>query len=190
MLGTRVGIFLRFAVIFLRSPVIPLIRLLFFQEPAMRRYRRNSVENWGWPPLFFNEKPLFPPISHKKSAGKIFWYWCRKRSTQSENQISPKEKQNWGYRTPKSSPRKVIEKKLEKSNFIQKRDIRFHHLKRAVWPSMWCHFLDISSVKHFWGPLEAHSCRGSCQVGYIVPASWEPPIWSINCKLWFFYPFD
>ena len=59
----------------------------------MRRYRRNSVENRGWSPLFFNEKPLFPPISHKKIAGKIFWYWCRKRRTQSENQISAKEKQ-------------------------------------------------------------------------------------------------
>ena len=29
------------------------------------------------------------------------------------------------------------------------------YMNRAVGPSMWCHFLDISSVKQFWGPLEA-----------------------------------
>ena len=29
------------------------------------------------------------------------------------------------------------------------------YLNRAVWPSKWCHFHDISSVKQFWGPLEA-----------------------------------
>ena len=29
------------------------------------------------------------------------------------------------------------------------------YLNRAVWLSMWCYFLDISSVKQFWGPLEA-----------------------------------
>ena len=85
----------------------------------MRRCLKNSVENWGWPPLFFNEEPLFPPISHKESTGKNFSYWCRKRRTQSESHISPKEKQktlqcflfqNGGYLTPKSSPRKVSEK--------------------------------------------------------------------------------
>ena len=86
----------------------------------MRRYRRDFVENWGWPPLFLNEKPFFPPISHKKSSSKIFWYCCRKRRTQSENQISPKVKQktlqcflfqNGGFRTLKSWPRKVREKR-------------------------------------------------------------------------------
>ena len=29
------------------------------------------------------------------------------------------------------------------------------YLNRAVWPSIWCHFLDISSVEQFWGPLGA-----------------------------------
>ena len=29
------------------------------------------------------------------------------------------------------------------------------YLNQAVWPSMWCHFLDISYVKQFWGPLVA-----------------------------------
>ena len=29
------------------------------------------------------------------------------------------------------------------------------YLNRAVWPSMWCHFLDTSSVQQFLGPLEA-----------------------------------
>ena len=36
--------------------------------------------------------------------------------------------------------------------------VLFHflrYLNRAVGPSMWCHFLDISSVKQFWCPLEA-----------------------------------
>ena len=89
-------------------------------------------------------------------------------------------------------------KKVEKSSFIRKIDLRFRHLQlhlwewrffdnyicfflfflrflrkrfafsdllglfyfvrylnRAVWPSMWCHFLDISCVKQFWGPVEA-----------------------------------
>ena len=38
----------------------------------MHRYRRTSVENWGWPPLLSNEKPLFLPISYKENAGKFF----------------------------------------------------------------------------------------------------------------------
>ena len=29
------------------------------------------------------------------------------------------------------------------------------YLNWAVWPSRWCYFLDIASVKEFWGPLEA-----------------------------------
>ena len=64
---SRVKIFMRFTVIFLRSPLIPLKTLLIFYEPPMRRYRRNSIENWSWPPLFSNEKPLFPPIFYKKT---------------------------------------------------------------------------------------------------------------------------
>ena len=93
----------------------------------MRRYRRSSVENWGWPPLFFNETPLFPPNIPQKSAGIIFWYWCTKRRTQPENQISPQEKktlqrflfQNGGYRTLKSSPRKFREN-FRKIKFLTK----------------------------------------------------------------------
>ena len=65
---TRVKIFLRFTAIFLRSANIT-VNLL---KPPMRRYRRNSDGNWGWPPQFFNEKPLFPPISHKKASVKFF----------------------------------------------------------------------------------------------------------------------
>ena len=64
------------------------------------------------------------------------------------------------------------------------------YLKRAFWLSMWCHFLGISILLSSFGVLwRPRSCRGSCQVGYIVPASWEPPIWNIRtavciiCKL-------
>ena len=85
------------------------------------------------------------------------------------------------------------------------------YLNRAFWLSMWCRSFDISillcSFGVLWRPRSRH---GSCQVGYIVPASWEPPISNIRsavsiiCKLclwratlsdnliWVFliYPFD
>ena len=57
--------------------------------------------------------------------------------TQAENKISPEDNQktlqcfsfqNGGYRTPKSLARKV----RENSSFIQKPDIRFHHLLTAL----------------------------------------------------------
>ena len=93
---TRVEIYLRFAV-FLRSPVIQLMppiifyeQPLLFQEPPMCRYRRFSVENWGWPQLFSNEKASFLRMPYTKNAAICFWYWCRKLRTQSENQISAK----------------------------------------------------------------------------------------------------
>ena len=54
------------------------------------------------------------------------------------------------------------------------------HLNRAVSHSMWRHFLDISIVLSSFGVLwRPRSCRGICQLGYIFPASWEPPIWKI-----------
>ena len=47
----------------------------------------------------------------------------------------------------------------------------------AVRPSMGCHFLDISILLNNFGVLwRPRSHRGSCQVGYIVPTSWELPI--------------
>ena len=70
--------------IFYLFPWPPLLRLTAAIE-VDRRY-------WGWPPLFFNENSLFPPISHKKAPVNFFWYWCRKKRTQSENQFSPKNK--------------------------------------------------------------------------------------------------
>ena len=107
----------------------------------MRRYRRNSVENWGWPPVFFNEKPFFPPLSHKKSAGKIFWYWFRKRRTPSENQISPKKNNRrcnvFCFKMEaivhRNLPLEKSVRKVKKSSFIQKRDIRFHHFQLCLW---------------------------------------------------------
>ena len=138
---TRVWIFLRFAVIFLRSPVIPLI-----PPVSLCRYCRNSFENWSWPTEFFDEKPLFPPISHKKYAGKIFWSWCSKGRTPSENQISPKRKtkdvamclfQNGGYNIPKSSPRKVREKSGK---------IKFHTKNRQSVPSSSTVFVGVKIV--------------------------------------------
>ena len=45
---------------------------------------------------------------------------------------------------------------------------------------MWCHFLDISSVKQFWVVWRPHFCPGSCQLGYSVPVSWQLPIWRIG----------
>ena len=127
---TRVEFFLGFAVIFLRPMVIPLIPPIIFWEPPMRRYRRNSVENWGWPTLFLKDKPFLPAISHKKGAGKIFYYCCRKKRTQSENQISSQDKrktlrcfsfENGGYGTPKSLPRKVSEKSGKNKLHTKKR---------------------------------------------------------------------
>ena len=215
----------------------------------MRRYRRNSVENWSWPLLFFKPNAIISGDIPQKSDGKIFWYWCTKRRTQSENQISPKEKQktfqcflfqNGSYRTPKSSPRKVPEKSGKIKFRTKNRVLRvlwrprfcrgfwqvgYHahnlrasslrhkdscnvcikiickhcfwkgalsdnfisffcsfdsnvvfldllglfnferYLNRAAWPSTRCHFLNISSVKQFWGPLEA--IFSSRLVGYI-----------------------
>ena len=139
--------FLRFAVIFLRPPVIPLIPPLIVSEPPMRSYRRTSAENWSWPPLFVNEKPFLCADIPQKSAGKIFWYWCRKMCTLSENQISPKEKQKtlqcflfqiWGYRTPKPSPRNVNEK-------IGK--IKFHTKNRHSVPSSSTLFVKMKIVR-------------------------------------------
>ena len=141
---SRVEIFSRFTVIFLRSPVIPLIRPLIFSEPLMRRYRRISAANWGWPLLIFKRKPLFSPISHKKAPVKFFDTDAEKVVPNRKTRFSPpppKKKTktlqcflfpNGGYRTPKSSLRKV-RKKVEKSSFIQKIDIRFRHLQLYLW---------------------------------------------------------
>ena len=60
----------------------------------------------------------------------------------------------------------------------------FHLLRyrnRACWISIWCHFLDISILFSSFGVLwRPRSHRGSSQVGYIVPASWEIPIWNVR----------
>ena len=61
--NTQVEVFVRIAVICLRSPVIPLIPQLI---------GRTSVKNWGGPPLFSAEKPLFPRISHKITPVTVF----------------------------------------------------------------------------------------------------------------------
>ena len=39
---------------------------------TMRRYRRNSLESWGWPPLFSNEKLFFPADIPSKKSGIFF----------------------------------------------------------------------------------------------------------------------
>ena len=61
---------------------------------------------------------------------------------------------------------------------------------RAVWFSIWCHFLEISTLFSSFVVLwRSRSRRRYRQLGYIVPASWELPIWimrtavSIICKL-------
>ena len=38
----------------------------------MRRFRRTSTENWGWPPLI-SKKKFFLLISHKKNSGINFY---------------------------------------------------------------------------------------------------------------------
>ena len=135
-----------FKIIFLRSLVIPLIPPLIFQKPPMRCYRRTTVENSGWPPLFFNEKPLLPPISNK-NAGMFFWYWCWKRRIQSGDQISAKEQQktlecfliqNGDYRLPKFSPRKVRENNSK---------IQFEKKNRHSDPSYPTLFLGVNIVR-------------------------------------------
>ena len=55
------------------------------------------------------------------------------------------------------------------------------YLNRAIWHSMWCRFLDIFILLSGFVVLRRpRSRRGSCQMGYIVPVSWEPPIWNIR----------
>ena len=92
----------------------------------MRRYRRNSVENWGWPPPLFKEKPLFPPISYKKAPVKFFDTDSEKGVPKQKTRFPQKTKQNASYRTPKSSARKVSEKSGK---------FKFHTKKRQSVPS-------------------------------------------------------
>ena len=105
----------------------------------MRRYRRKSVENWGWPLLFFTEKPLFPPISHKKAAVKFLNTDAEKSVPNRKTRFPQKEKktlecllfQNGGCRTPKSLPRKVCENsgKIIQNHSYKKINFRFYHLQ-------------------------------------------------------------
>ena len=64
----------------------------------MRRYRRTSVENWGWPPLFFNEKPFFLPISFKKTAGTFFLVLMQKNASPiSETDFCRRKTKDFGF---------------------------------------------------------------------------------------------
>ena len=107
----------------------------------MRRYRRNSVENWGWPPLFFNEKPLFAPISHKKTPVKFFDTDAEKGVPYQKTRLSQKKnirRCNVFYFKMEAPVHRnlLLEKsvkKVEKSSFIQEIDIRFHHLQLYLW---------------------------------------------------------
>ena len=134
---SRVKIFLRFAVIFLRSPVIPLIPPLIFQETPIRRYRRTSSANWSWPPLFFNEKPLFPPIFHNKNAGKFFDTDAEKSVPHRKIRFPQKKNKRrcnvfFCFKMEAIVHRNLrLEKsvkKLEKSSFIHQ-DCCYHHLQ-------------------------------------------------------------
>ena len=132
----------------------------------MRRCRKISLENWGWPLLFSNEKPLFPPISYKNTPN-IFLILMLKMRTQSENQISVKEKQktleyllfqNGSCRTPKSPPRKV----RKNSGKIQ-----FHEKKRHSVPSIPTVFVGVKIVRQ----LNLRFFLGQTKFGYLIPMS-------------------
>ena len=68
---------------------------------------------------YFPTKNRYSRLYPTKKRRHIFWYWCRKKRTQWENQISEKEKQktlecfflfqNGGYRIAKSMPKKIRE---------------------------------------------------------------------------------
>ena len=110
----------------------------------MRRYRRASVENVEQlNAAIFQRKTVISANIPQKSAGKIFWYWCRKDVPHRKTRFPPKKQktlqsfllQNGGYRTPESSPGKICEKrkKWKKSSFIHKIDNRFRHLQLYLW---------------------------------------------------------
>ena len=52
----------------------------------MRRFRRIFLENASWSPPFFNEKPLFLPISYKKKP-EYFLILMQKRRTRTETPV-------------------------------------------------------------------------------------------------------
>ena len=92
----------------------------------MRRYRKISAANSGWPPLFFNEKP----ISHKKSAGNIFLILMQKKAYSIGKPGFPKRKTKdvtmfFGFEMEAIVHRNLCleksVKKVEKSNFKQKK---------------------------------------------------------------------
>ena len=107
----------------------------------MRRYRRNSVENWGWLPVFFNEKPFFPPISHKKAPVKFFDTDGEKsvpnRKTRFPQKKNKRRSNVFCFKMEaivhRNLPLEKSVRKVEKSSFIQKRDIRFHHFQLCLW---------------------------------------------------------
>ena len=151
----------------------------------MRRYSRFSAANWSWPPLFFNEKPLFPPISHRKNAYKIFWYWCRKRRTPSDNQISQKEKQktlrcflfqNGDYRTPKSCRTKIVD---------QSGKIKFHTENGHSVPSSSTVFVGVKIVRqlclHFFLLWTHTFCLFRCIDFFHIFPYRNLTVWFFNC---------
>ena len=87
--------------------------------------------------LRLTKSPHFRRYTPKKAPVKIF-DTDAERGVPNRKTTFPRKKkqktlqcflfQNVGYHTPKLSPRKVG-KKVEKSSFIQKRDIRFHELQ-------------------------------------------------------------
>ena len=109
--STRVKIFSRFAVIFLRSPVIPLIPPLIFKESPMRRYlQRIAVDR-----RYFLAKGRYFRLYPTKKAPVNFFDTDAEKGVPNRKPRFPQKKNenvaNGGCRTPKSSPRKVSYKK-------------------------------------------------------------------------------
>ena len=103
------------------------------------RYRRSSAENWGWPPLFRNEKPLFPPISHQKKRQYILLILMQKQTYPIGKPDFRKRKTkdiqilfgpNWRLSHTKIFAwKKVSVTIVAKSSLVEKKtNIRFHHL--------------------------------------------------------------
>ena len=133
---------MRFAVIFQRSPVLPLILPLICWETPIRCYRGNSLENWGLPPLVFNEKLLSRPLSHKKSAVEIFSYWWRKKGVPCGKTRFPQRKKKKSCNVFCFKMEAIVHpifrlansvEKLENSRFIRKKTFGFIMFSRYLW---------------------------------------------------------
>ena len=107
----------------------------------MRPYRKHSVKKWGWTSLLINEKPLFLPISFKKVPVKSFNTDAEKGIPHRKTRF-PRKRNKRGCNVCWFKMEAIIHRnfgleksleKVEKSSFIQKKGIPFHHVQLYLW---------------------------------------------------------